>query len=122
LSSPEWRIVELAYECLRVSLLAAPWNIIAEPNSQIVADIHGDLSGSKTMTIHKVFPLIEKVQSDWESHCDEPGFALVKCALDAGLKNMNKWYQKVDDTSIYFISHGMYYISIATCIIDKLLL
>lgn len=27
-------------------------------------------------------------------------------ALTAGLANMAKWYHKVSDTSIYFVSHG----------------
>jgi hypothetical protein len=55
-----------------------------------------------------VFPLIEKVQSGWESRVLNPSYAPVKHALEAGLKNMNKWYRKADDTSIYFISHGMF--------------
>ena len=32
----------------------------------------------------------------------------VHAALNAGLANMQKWYQKTDDTSIYFISHGKF--------------
>jgi hypothetical protein len=78
-----------------------------EFNYQIVADTHGELSAHKTSTIHMVFPLIEKVQSRWESCCLDPVYAPVKLALEAGLKNMSKWYRKADDTSIYFISHGM---------------
>lgn len=77
-----------------------------EFNLQIVADTHGELSAHKTSTIHMVFPLIEKVQSDWEGHCLNAVYAPVKHALEAGLKNMSKWYRKADDTSIYFISHG----------------
>ena len=80
----------------------------AEFNNQIVADTHGELSAHKTSTIHMVFPLIEKVQSDWESRSLNPVYAPVKHALEAGLKNMSKWYRKADVTSIYFISHGMY--------------
>ena len=74
----------------------------------MVADIHGELSANKTPTIHKVFPLLEKVQSDWESRSNNRMYKLVKPALDAGLKNMSKWYRKTDDMSIYFISHGMF--------------
>lgn len=32
----------------------------------------------------------------------------MKHALEAGLKNMSKWYHKVDDMSIYITSHGKY--------------
>ena len=74
----------------------------------MVADIHGELSANKTPTIHKVFPLLEKVQSDWESRSNNRMYKLVKPALDARLRNMSKWYRKTDDTSIYFISHGMF--------------
>jgi hypothetical protein len=109
LSRAEWQIIELAQDCLRVSALLY---IGFLPNSnmivQIVADTHGELSAHKTSTIHMVFPLIEKVQSGWESHRLNPVYAPVKHALEMGLKNMNKWFRKADDTSIYFISHGMY--------------
>ena len=107
LSGLEWQIIELARDCLKVSALSS--HIFpAEFSYQIVADTHGELSAHKTSTIHMVFPLIEKVQSDWENHCLNPVYAPVKHALEAGLKNMSKWYRKADDTLIYFISHGMY--------------
>ena len=78
--------------------------------AQIVAETHGELSAHKTPTIHKVFPLLEKVQSRWEAFCNTPEYAPVKHALDAGLENMRKWYRKTDDTSIYFVSHGNVFI------------
>ena len=107
LSSLEWQIIELARDCLKVSALSS--HIFpAEFSYQIVADTHGELSAHKTSTIHMVFPLIEKVQSDWENRCLNPVYAPVKHALEAGLKNMSKWYRKADDTLIYFIFHGMY--------------
>ena len=57
-------------------------------------------------TCYKVYPLIERLQSQWEQLRDNPKYEPVKHALEAGLKNMSKWYRKTDDTSIYFISHG----------------
>lgn len=107
LGSPEWRIIELAYDCLTVSHLITRC-YFAKLNFQIVVDIHGELSANKTPIIHKVFPLLEKVQSDWESRSNNPAYELVKPALEAGLQNMSKWYRKTDDTSIYFISHGTF--------------
>ncbi|KAM6498413.1 Ribonuclease H-like domain containing protein [Amanita muscaria] len=88
LSSPEWQIIKLAQNCL-----------------QILAKTHGELSANKTATCHKVFPLLEILQSRWETLCKDDAYAPVKHALEAGLKNMQKWYRKTDDTSIYFISH-----------------
>ena len=60
-----------------------------------------------TPTCHKVFPPLEQLQSEWETLRDDDKYIPVKHALDAGLKNMAKWYWKTDDTSIYFISHGI---------------
>lgn len=67
---------------------------------------HGELSANKVATCHKVFPLLERLQLQWEALCNDDEYTPVKHALDAGLKNMQKWYRKTDDTSIYFISHG----------------
>lgn len=35
-----------------------------------------------------------------------PKFANISDAIDAGLENLNKWYQKIDDTDVYFICLG----------------
>jgi hypothetical protein len=42
----------------------------------------------------------------WEEYLDDPKFAPVMTALEAGLANVNKWYQTVKDTMMYFITHG----------------
>ena len=74
---------------------------------QILADTHGELLANTTPTCHKVLPLLKQLQTEWETlHSDDKYFS-VKHALNAGLKNMAKWYWKMDDTSIYFISHGI---------------
>ena len=57
-------------------------------------------------TCHKVFPILERLQSEWEALLDDAEYEPVHHALEAGLKNMQKWYRKTDDTSIYFVSHG----------------
>ena len=59
------------------------------------------------LTCYKVYPLIKRLQSQWEQLCDDLRYDPVKHALEARLKNMMKWYCKTDDTSIYFISHGL---------------
>ena len=76
--------------------------------NQILAETHGRLSADQTLTIHKVFPLLEKVQSSWEALLENHEYQPVNHALEAGLQNMRKWYRKTDDTSIYFISHDNY--------------
>jgi hypothetical protein len=88
----EWQIIKLAHDCLKV-----------------LASTHGDLSAKKMPICHKVFPLLEKLQSTWEWLSTKPEYKPVKHVLKAGLKNMEKWYCKTDDTSIYFISHGIFF-------------
>ncbi|KAF8622966.1 hypothetical protein AX15_006605, partial [Amanita polypyramis BW_CC] len=88
LSSREWEIVRLACDCLKV-----------------LRDIHGELPSSTMPTCFKVFLLLEMLQSQWEDFLQDEAYEPVHPALEAGLKNMQKWYCKTDDTSIYFISH-----------------
>jgi hypothetical protein len=38
---------------------------------------------------------------------NNPKFYAVKDAIQAGLKNLGKWYRKVDETDVYFICLGM---------------
>jgi hypothetical protein len=57
-----------------------------------------------------VYPLLEKIQTEWEDLQRDPKYAPVHHAIEAGLSIMDKWYRKTDDTSIYFISHGWSYI------------
>ena len=68
--------------------------------------IHGELLAHKEPMCYKVFPLLERLQTQWETLRADDDYEPVYEALNAGLANMQKWYQKTDDTSIYFISHG----------------
>jgi hypothetical protein len=72
-----------------------------------LANAHGELSANKKPTCYKVFPLLEMLRTQWEEFRGNPKYVPVHHALAAGLDNMRKWYYKTDDTSIYFISHGM---------------
>ena len=42
----------------------------------------------------------------WETLHADDDYEPIHVAPDVSLANMQKWYQKTDDTSIYFISHG----------------
>jgi len=46
------------------------------------------------------------LQSKWEELLKNERYEPVYEALEAGLRNIAKWYRKASDTSIYFISHG----------------
>jgi len=43
-----------------------------------------------------------------ENMADLPKFAEVEHAIRKGLKNINKWYRKVNDTDAYFICLGTF--------------
>ncbi len=49
-----------------------------------------------------------QLQSQWEDLTVNPKFELVLPALNAGLKNMAKWYHVTDHTLVYFICHSKY--------------
>ena len=72
----------------------------------ILGSAHGELSAEKTPTCHKVFLLLKKIQMEWEDLHDNPQYYPVKNAIQASLDVMEKWCQKTDDMSIYFVSHG----------------
>ena len=57
---------------------------------------------------YKVYPILEMLQLHWEGLLEADQYVPVHHALAASLENMQKWYQKMDDTSIHFISHSMF--------------
>ena len=75
--------------------------------SDLLAEIRGELSAEKTPTIQKVFPLLEKLRFQWQELRDNPRYAPIKDALEAGLANMEKWFRAAGDSPIYFIAHGI---------------
>lgn len=48
------------------------------------------------------------LMSDWEDLLDNDEFEPVHDALRAGIKLLEKYYRRADDTDVYFISHGLY--------------
>ena len=89
MSEAEWELIEMAYQCLKIP-----------------AALHSELSAEKMPTCHKVYPLVIHLLVSWTELKNDPGYDIVRTALDAGIKNMKKWYQSVHATPIYFITHG----------------
>ena len=73
---------------------------------QILASIHGEFSSDKCPTIQKVYPFLEKLQSEWQQLLENLDYEPIHNALKAGLENLEKWYCSTKATLIYFISHG----------------
>ena len=82
--------------CSRLSQGTTLYNIesstVAMLHWQVLVDTHGKLSAHMMPTCYKVFPLLKQLQSEWETLCEDNKYFPVKHALDAGLKNMGKWY------------------------------
>ncbi|KAF9463201.1 hypothetical protein BDZ94DRAFT_1308940 [Collybia nuda] len=72
---------------------------------QVPASIHSTLSAEKVPTVTKVYPHLDYHQSKWEDLHNNPEYEPVYNALDAGLKNMRKWYNSTEKTTIYLITH-----------------
>ena len=108
LSASEWRLIKLVHHCLKVSeinILVKIWS--DESISQLVADRHNELSVEDSPTCSKVYPLLELLLSEWEDLLEDDTYAPVHDALRAGIAGLEKYYRKADDTSAYFISHGV---------------
>ncbi|TFK37180.1 hypothetical protein BDQ12DRAFT_667133 [Crucibulum laeve] len=88
LGSAEWKLISLSYDALKVA-----------------ASIHSKLSADRKPMLQHVYPLLEKLMTQWENMANSSKYAVISEAIQAGLDNMVKWYWHADDTSIYFISH-----------------
>ena len=55
----------------------------------------------------RVLPMLELLMSEWEDRLDNEEYEPVHDALSAGLKLLEKYYRRADDTDAYFIAHGM---------------
>ena len=104
----EWKIIELAHKALGVSVVF--YIFLYSCRHQTLANVRGELSAEKHPTIQKVYPLLEKLQHEWEVLLDDAEYSLVHDALEAGLKNMKKWFRAAGQSGIYFIAHSMYFL------------
>jgi hypothetical protein len=50
--------------------------------------------------------MLELLMSEWEDRLDDEKYEPVHDALTAGIKLLEKYYRRADDTDAYFIAHG----------------
>ncbi|KAG2758101.1 hypothetical protein P692DRAFT_20710694, partial [Suillus brevipes Sb2] len=43
------------------------------------------------------------ITETWQTMANSPKFSSISMAIEAGVNNLQKWYHKTDDTSVYFI-------------------
>ena len=67
---------------------------------------HNELSKEKMATCTRVLPMLELLMSEWEELLDDPEYEPIHEGLWAGVKLLEKYYRRTDDTDVYFITHG----------------
>ena len=50
--------------------------------------------------------MLELLMSEWEDHLENEEYEPVHDVLRAGVKLLEKYYCRADDTDVYFIAHG----------------
>lgn len=63
-------------------------------------------SAGTTPTVYRALPTLEHIREAWLQLAKKTEHEDIKEAIDFGLKNIDKWYRKLDDTDIYFICLG----------------
>ncbi|KAL0958654.1 hypothetical protein HGRIS_014979 [Hohenbuehelia grisea] len=64
-------------------------------------------SSARDPTVWRTIPVLEFLQQSWENMSHLPRFRDLASAINAGLNNLRKWYNKVDDSDAYFICLGL---------------
>jgi hypothetical protein len=70
------------------------------------ANAQQSFSTTRHPAAYRTIPILEFLQETWESMACTPKFVEIAGAIRRGLKNLMKWYRKVDDTDAYFICLG----------------
>jgi hypothetical protein len=52
--------------------------------------------------------MLELLMSEWEDRVEDDKYEPVHDALNAGIKLLEKYYRRADDTDAYFIAHSMW--------------
>jgi len=58
--------------------------------------------------------MLELLMSEWEDRLEQEEYEPVHDALRAGIKLLEKYYRRADDTDVYFIAHGMMHTAMST--------
>jgi hypothetical protein len=110
LQKKDWATMKLMHEVLQVctSRCDIPKFTLS---SQEPASAKQSFSSAHEPTVWRTIPVLEFLLQSWENMADHPKFSEVEHAICKGLKNIDKWYCKVNDTDAYFICLGMFFFS-----------
>jgi hypothetical protein len=76
-------------------------SIISDANS-----LQQYFSHEKKPSLWRAIPVLEELQTAWESKRDSGRFITYETAIDNGLQKINKYYSKFDDKPVYILSLG----------------
>jgi hypothetical protein len=60
-------------------------------------------SSSKEPSAFRTIPVLEYLKETWGNMATHPKFSEVENSIQKGIENLDKWYNKVNDTDAYFI-------------------
>ena len=78
------------------------------------ANAQQSFSTSSHPTVWRTIPVLEFLQETWGDMATSSKFGSISPSIDAGLKNLSKWYRKTDDTSVYFVCLGTFIVAFVT--------
>lgn len=98
----DWEKLELVHEVLQVSLELNSCPFINHCDKE-PASAKQTFSSSKEPSAFRTIPVLEFLKETWGNMANLPKFSEVKDAIQKGLKSLEKYHGKVDDSDAYFL-------------------
>jgi hypothetical protein len=101
--------MELMHEVLQVSTPAyiVLWDGSSTLSFQEPATAKQMFSSAHKPTVWHTIPVLEFLLQSWENMAELSKISKVGHVIHKGLRNIDKWYCKVNDTDAYFICFDM---------------
>jgi hypothetical protein len=105
LSAEDWHLSELIFEvltvCTQVSFILCVADILGAQESW---KMHKEFSGEKEPSLWKVLPGLEAFMRKWRAMAENPRYAKIAYAIEAGIKIIEKYYDKSDNAGANIVS------------------
>src|SRR6266481_6929929 len=95
-----------------IYLSASPPSSLNGRHHQEPADAQMSFTSEHHPSVGFAILFLEFLQTRWEELLDDEEFAPVHHGIEAGLKNLSKWYCKLDEMDVYFICLGKCNVSV----------
>lgn len=67
-----------------------------------------NFSSETLPTVWKTIPILELLQTQWETMLEHPKFLPVYPGIIKGLERLKKWYRRTNDTDAYFVNLALH--------------